>query len=155
MELTSQMKMTRFQTFWIQMQKNKPLDESRKNGQTSWTKMIFSSKLIKKLTLTGSLLIVLASSSGGPAAFEEASLSEPGNRLISRGGGCDVPVWSLSLRSSYNMLFLAATKPDIADKSAPFDSTFFPTFDQAARWTNGPECEARLCRLLVWSSSIA
>ncbi|MFS7998802.1 hypothetical protein Hanom_Chr12g01158231 [Helianthus anomalus] len=28
MELTSRMKMTRFQTFWIQMRKTKPLDES-------------------------------------------------------------------------------------------------------------------------------
>ncbi|MFS8010513.1 hypothetical protein Hanom_Chr14g01297991 [Helianthus anomalus] len=35
MELTSRMKMTRFQTFWIQMRKNKPLDESRKTGQTT------------------------------------------------------------------------------------------------------------------------
>ncbi|MFS8022792.1 hypothetical protein Hanom_Chr16g01443621 [Helianthus anomalus] len=35
MELTSWMKMARFQTFWIQMRKNKPLDESRKTGQTS------------------------------------------------------------------------------------------------------------------------
>ncbi|MFS8028312.1 hypothetical protein Hanom_Chr16g01509101 [Helianthus anomalus] len=33
------MKMARFQTFWIQMRKNKPLDESRKSGQTSGTKM--------------------------------------------------------------------------------------------------------------------
>ncbi|MFS8019849.1 hypothetical protein Hanom_Chr15g01408501 [Helianthus anomalus] len=35
--------MVRFQTFWIQMQKNKPLDESRKSGQTSRTKMAFYS----------------------------------------------------------------------------------------------------------------
>ncbi|MFS7983604.1 hypothetical protein Hanom_Chr11g00976421 [Helianthus anomalus] len=35
MELTSQMKMARFQTFWIQMRKNKPLDESHKTSQTS------------------------------------------------------------------------------------------------------------------------
>ncbi|MFS7951783.1 hypothetical protein Hanom_Chr07g00599221 [Helianthus anomalus] len=41
MELTSRMKMARFQIFWIQMRKNKPLDESRKNGQTSGTKMAF------------------------------------------------------------------------------------------------------------------
>ncbi|MFS7991108.1 hypothetical protein Hanom_Chr12g01066931 [Helianthus anomalus] len=39
MELTSRMKMARFQTFWIHMRKNKPLDESRKTGQTSHTKM--------------------------------------------------------------------------------------------------------------------
>ncbi|MFS7949352.1 hypothetical protein Hanom_Chr06g00570581 [Helianthus anomalus] len=45
MELTSWMKMARFQTFWIQMQKNKPLDESHKNDQTSGTKMAFYSKL--------------------------------------------------------------------------------------------------------------
>ncbi|MFS7916083.1 hypothetical protein Hanom_Chr02g00172951 [Helianthus anomalus] len=52
MELTSRMKMRRFQTFWIQMRKNKPLDENRKSGQTSWTKMKFYSKnlLIKHVT---------------------------------------------------------------------------------------------------------
>ncbi|MFS8026253.1 hypothetical protein Hanom_Chr16g01484651 [Helianthus anomalus] len=38
----SQMKMTRFQTLWIQMQKNKPLDESRKTDQTSGTKWHFT-----------------------------------------------------------------------------------------------------------------
>ncbi|MFS8021527.1 hypothetical protein Hanom_Chr16g01428421 [Helianthus anomalus] len=43
MELTSRMKMTRFQTFWIQMRKNKSLDESRKTCQTSGTKMTFYS----------------------------------------------------------------------------------------------------------------
>ncbi|MFS8004843.1 hypothetical protein Hanom_Chr13g01230511 [Helianthus anomalus] len=37
------MKMARFQIFWIQKQKNKPLDESRKTGQTSGTKMTFYS----------------------------------------------------------------------------------------------------------------
>ncbi|MFS7990379.1 hypothetical protein Hanom_Chr11g01058211 [Helianthus anomalus] len=47
MELTSRMKMARFQTFWIQMRTNKPLDESRKTGQTSGTKMAFYSKIIK------------------------------------------------------------------------------------------------------------
>ncbi|MFS7952460.1 hypothetical protein Hanom_Chr07g00607191 [Helianthus anomalus] len=46
MELTSQIKMVRFQTFWSQMQKNKHLDESRKTGQTSGTKMAFYSKEI-------------------------------------------------------------------------------------------------------------
>ncbi|MFS7915270.1 hypothetical protein Hanom_Chr02g00163301 [Helianthus anomalus] len=52
MELTSHMKMkiSRFQTFWIQMRKNKPLDESRKTGQTSGTKMAFYSN-IKRITL--------------------------------------------------------------------------------------------------------
>ncbi|MFS7937845.1 hypothetical protein Hanom_Chr05g00432561 [Helianthus anomalus] len=45
MELTSWMKMARFQTFWIQMRKNKPLDETRKTGQTSGTKMVFYSRL--------------------------------------------------------------------------------------------------------------
>ncbi|MFS7901838.1 hypothetical protein Hanom_Chr01g00004321 [Helianthus anomalus] len=45
MELTKRMKMARFQTFWIQMRKNKPLDESRNTGQTSWTKMAFYSLL--------------------------------------------------------------------------------------------------------------
>ncbi|MFS7998394.1 hypothetical protein Hanom_Chr12g01153331 [Helianthus anomalus] len=43
MELTVRMKMTRFQTFWIQMWKNKPLDESRKTGHISGTKMAFYS----------------------------------------------------------------------------------------------------------------
>ncbi|MFS8000174.1 hypothetical protein Hanom_Chr12g01175241 [Helianthus anomalus] len=43
MELTSWMKMARFQIFWVQMCKNKPLNESRKSGQTSWTKMAFYS----------------------------------------------------------------------------------------------------------------
>ncbi|MFS8014976.1 hypothetical protein Hanom_Chr15g01350991 [Helianthus anomalus] len=45
------MKMARFQTFWIQMRKNKPLDESRKSGQTSGTKMTFYSKKKKTLLL--------------------------------------------------------------------------------------------------------
>ncbi|MFS8004981.1 hypothetical protein Hanom_Chr13g01232151 [Helianthus anomalus] len=53
MKLTNQMKMATFQTFWIQLQKNKPLDESRKTGQTSRrTKMpfysFFSSQVHKK-----------------------------------------------------------------------------------------------------------
>ncbi|MFS7967719.1 hypothetical protein Hanom_Chr09g00789091 [Helianthus anomalus] len=43
MELMIWIKMARFQTFWIQMQKNKPLDESGKTGQTSGTKMAFYS----------------------------------------------------------------------------------------------------------------
>ncbi|MFS7939803.1 hypothetical protein Hanom_Chr05g00456281 [Helianthus anomalus] len=43
MELMSWMKMARFQTFWIQLRKNKPLDESRKSDQTSGTKMAFYS----------------------------------------------------------------------------------------------------------------
>ncbi|MFS8029795.1 hypothetical protein Hanom_Chr17g01526531 [Helianthus anomalus] len=45
MELTSRMKMARFQTLWIQMRKNKPLKKSRKTGQTSGTKMAFYSLL--------------------------------------------------------------------------------------------------------------
>ncbi|MFS7919699.1 hypothetical protein Hanom_Chr03g00215781 [Helianthus anomalus] len=45
MKLTNRMKMARFQTFWIQMRKNKPLDESRKTVQTTGTKMAFSSCL--------------------------------------------------------------------------------------------------------------
>ncbi|MFS8031781.1 hypothetical protein Hanom_Chr17g01549991 [Helianthus anomalus] len=43
MELMSRMKMTRFQTFWMQMRKNKPLDECRKTSHTSGTKMTFHS----------------------------------------------------------------------------------------------------------------
>ncbi|MFS7983651.1 hypothetical protein Hanom_Chr11g00977001 [Helianthus anomalus] len=42
------MKMARFQTFWIQMRKNKPLDESRKTGQISGTKMAFYSLYLVK-----------------------------------------------------------------------------------------------------------
>ncbi|MFS7994897.1 hypothetical protein Hanom_Chr12g01111481 [Helianthus anomalus] len=52
MELTSWMKMARFQTFWIQMRNNKPLDESRKTGQTSGDGMAFYSKLINKMETT-------------------------------------------------------------------------------------------------------
>ncbi|MFS7942196.1 hypothetical protein Hanom_Chr06g00485441 [Helianthus anomalus] len=37
--------MARFQTFWIQMRKNKPLIESRKTGQTLGTKKAFYSLL--------------------------------------------------------------------------------------------------------------
>ncbi|MFS7991956.1 hypothetical protein Hanom_Chr12g01076731 [Helianthus anomalus] len=48
MELTSWMKMARYQTFWIHMRKNKPLDENRKSGQTSRTKMTFTLLRIKK-----------------------------------------------------------------------------------------------------------
>ncbi|MFS8009400.1 hypothetical protein Hanom_Chr14g01284261 [Helianthus anomalus] len=47
MELTSRMKMAR--TSWIQMRKNKPLDESHKTDQTSWTKIVFYSKLFFEL----------------------------------------------------------------------------------------------------------
>ncbi|MFS7971493.1 hypothetical protein Hanom_Chr09g00833521 [Helianthus anomalus] len=36
--------MTRFQTLWIQMRKNKPLDESPKSDQTSGMKMVVYSK---------------------------------------------------------------------------------------------------------------
>ncbi|MFS8010180.1 hypothetical protein Hanom_Chr14g01294071 [Helianthus anomalus] len=43
MEFTSRMKMTRFQTFWFQMRKNKPLDESRKTGQNLRMKLAFYS----------------------------------------------------------------------------------------------------------------
>ncbi|MFS7925419.1 hypothetical protein Hanom_Chr04g00284731 [Helianthus anomalus] len=37
MGLISRMKMPRFQTFWIQLRKNKPLNEIRKSDQTSRT----------------------------------------------------------------------------------------------------------------------
>ncbi|MFS7903834.1 hypothetical protein Hanom_Chr01g00028801 [Helianthus anomalus] len=49
MELTSWMKMARFETFWIQMRENKPLDESRKSSQTSGMEMAFYSKINKQL----------------------------------------------------------------------------------------------------------
>ncbi|MFS7958624.1 hypothetical protein Hanom_Chr07g00680931 [Helianthus anomalus] len=57
MELSSWMKMTRFQTFRIQ----KPLDESGKTGQTSGTKMAFHSQSFKHQTTvtTRSLVFVL------------------------------------------------------------------------------------------------
>ncbi|MFS7941265.1 hypothetical protein Hanom_Chr05g00474211 [Helianthus anomalus] len=42
MELTSRMKMARFQIFWIQMRKNKPLDESCKTDQASGRKWHFT-----------------------------------------------------------------------------------------------------------------
>ncbi|MFS8033808.1 hypothetical protein Hanom_Chr17g01573911 [Helianthus anomalus] len=42
--------MAKFQTFWIQMRKNKPLAESRKTGQTSGTKMAFYSFINEKHT---------------------------------------------------------------------------------------------------------
>ncbi|MFS8003709.1 hypothetical protein Hanom_Chr13g01217061 [Helianthus anomalus] len=51
MEVTGQMKMARFQTFWIQMRKNKPLDESHKTDQTSGTKMAFYSNLFKVIII--------------------------------------------------------------------------------------------------------
>ncbi|MFS7934464.1 hypothetical protein Hanom_Chr05g00391841 [Helianthus anomalus] len=35
----------RFQTFWIQMRENKPLDKSRKTGQSLGTKMAFYSTI--------------------------------------------------------------------------------------------------------------
>ncbi|MFS7951016.1 hypothetical protein Hanom_Chr07g00590041 [Helianthus anomalus] len=50
--------MTRFQTFWIQIRKNKPLDESRKTSQTSETKMTFYSIIkFQDLTCTNSYLL--------------------------------------------------------------------------------------------------
>ncbi|MFS7998400.1 hypothetical protein Hanom_Chr12g01153391 [Helianthus anomalus] len=48
MELTRWMKIAKFQTFWIQMRKNKPLDDCHKTGQTSRTKMAFYSLLYLK-----------------------------------------------------------------------------------------------------------
>ncbi|MFS8021390.1 hypothetical protein Hanom_Chr16g01426831 [Helianthus anomalus] len=62
MELTSRMKMARFQTFWIQMRKNKPLNESRKTGQTSGSKMAFYSNENKQkdMNLNGVILIFKA-----------------------------------------------------------------------------------------------
>ncbi|MFS7906252.1 hypothetical protein Hanom_Chr01g00057111 [Helianthus anomalus] len=38
-------KMARYETFWIQMRKNKHLDESRKTSKTSGTKLAFYSLL--------------------------------------------------------------------------------------------------------------
>ncbi|MFS7992149.1 hypothetical protein Hanom_Chr12g01078861 [Helianthus anomalus] len=58
MELTSRVKMARFQTFWIQVRKNKPLDKSHKTSQTSGTKMTF---LIHKSTIILKMIILLSS----------------------------------------------------------------------------------------------
>ncbi|MFS7954987.1 hypothetical protein Hanom_Chr07g00637151 [Helianthus anomalus] len=49
MKLTSRMKMARSEALWIEMRKHKPLDESRKSGQTPGTKMAFNSKKITLL----------------------------------------------------------------------------------------------------------
>ncbi|MFS7889806.1 hypothetical protein Hanom_Chr00s000005g01611381 [Helianthus anomalus] len=49
MELTSRIKMARFKKIWIQMRKNKPLDENRKTCQTSATKMAFYSKIYRDI----------------------------------------------------------------------------------------------------------
>ncbi|MFS7974231.1 hypothetical protein Hanom_Chr09g00866151 [Helianthus anomalus] len=58
MKLTGWMKMARFQTFWIQMRKNKPLYESRKTGHTSGTKMAFySSKNIYGKSIQNKLIL--------------------------------------------------------------------------------------------------
>ncbi|MFS8000065.1 hypothetical protein Hanom_Chr12g01174111 [Helianthus anomalus] len=46
MELTSQTKLAKFQTFWIWMRKNKPLDESPITGHTSGTKMAFYNEIL-------------------------------------------------------------------------------------------------------------
>ncbi|MFS8027771.1 hypothetical protein Hanom_Chr16g01502621 [Helianthus anomalus] len=53
MELTSRVKKARFQTFWIQMRRNKPLDKSRKTGQTSGT---YSNAKQKVKTFVSTLL---------------------------------------------------------------------------------------------------
>ncbi|MFS7991680.1 putative lipoyl synthase [Helianthus anomalus] len=50
-ELTSQMKIAKFQTFWIRLQKVKLLDESRKIGQTSGMKMAFYSNICYSLSV--------------------------------------------------------------------------------------------------------
>ncbi|MFS7920996.1 hypothetical protein Hanom_Chr03g00231411 [Helianthus anomalus] len=47
-KMTSRMNVARFQTFWIQMRKNKPLNESRKTSQTSGTKMTYFTLLTFK-----------------------------------------------------------------------------------------------------------
>ncbi|MFS8027007.1 hypothetical protein Hanom_Chr16g01493401 [Helianthus anomalus] len=49
MELTSRMKMVRFQTFWIQMRNNKPSEESRKTDQTQRPKWHFTPFVYIKL----------------------------------------------------------------------------------------------------------
>ncbi|MFS7894577.1 hypothetical protein Hanom_Chr14g01330671 [Helianthus anomalus] len=61
MELTSQMKMARFQTFWIKMRENKPLDESRKSGQTSGMKMAFYSSFIERNQIIFEIMKILQS----------------------------------------------------------------------------------------------
>lgn len=65
------------------------------------------------------------------------SLNDPGNLAITFGtSGCDE--LDLSLKSSASKLLLAATKPDIVDKSAPAEtfgasSVFLTVFAHAAR----------------------
>ncbi|MFS7953046.1 hypothetical protein Hanom_Chr07g00614031 [Helianthus anomalus] len=61
MELTSRIKMARFQTFWIQMRKNNPLNESRKTGQTSGTKWHFTLILENLCNIKISSAVPLAS----------------------------------------------------------------------------------------------
>ncbi|MFS7923335.1 hypothetical protein Hanom_Chr03g00259541 [Helianthus anomalus] len=58
MESTGRMKMAKFQTFWIQLRKNKPLDESRKTDQTSGTNMTFYSKLKNKINVMLQILLI-------------------------------------------------------------------------------------------------
>ncbi|MFS7923134.1 hypothetical protein Hanom_Chr03g00257141 [Helianthus anomalus] len=56
------MKMGRFQTFWIQMLKNKPLDKRCKTDQTSETKMAYNLLIVKsKLLLTSRTISIVSS----------------------------------------------------------------------------------------------
>ncbi|MFS7996410.1 hypothetical protein Hanom_Chr12g01129681 [Helianthus anomalus] len=57
MELTSRMKMSSLQTFWIQMRKNKPLDESGKTGQTSGPKKAFYFRIEEETILPDAFMI--------------------------------------------------------------------------------------------------
>lgn len=100
---------------------------------------------VEVLTIMGSLLLLTSSFLLEPTATgfwscgkgSEASLNEPGNLPITFG----TSIWEeldLFLRSSVNILLLAATKPDIPDKSAPFEifgasSGFLVDFAHAAR----------------------
>ncbi|MFS7983415.1 hypothetical protein Hanom_Chr11g00974241 [Helianthus anomalus] len=79
MELTGWMKMARFQTFWIQMQNNKPLDETRENwANLRDEKMAFYSKKtsdnVRNEVGTYNILIRWASMKPNDAGFSTISV---------------------------------------------------------------------------------
>ncbi|MFS7909593.1 hypothetical protein Hanom_Chr02g00096391 [Helianthus anomalus] len=59
MNLTSWMKMARFQTYWIQMRKNKPLDESHKTSQTWHFTLKFNINIFKMLYILSYVINLL------------------------------------------------------------------------------------------------
>ncbi|MFS7959434.1 hypothetical protein Hanom_Chr08g00691071 [Helianthus anomalus] len=79
--------MARFQTFWIQMWRNKPSDESRKTSQTSGTKWHFTLKYITNKS-SGSLLLKVGGGGGcaGSITPFESTKSSVGSGLGSSTG---------------------------------------------------------------------